>query len=199
MLNLILRSKAEIKVLGVVLFQDGLHLREIARQANISPFEARREVLILQKASLLTTQKRGNQTIASLNAQCPYLKEIKSLYLKTEGIFAQLKKSLSKFKNIRIALIYGSMASGKDTPKSDVDLLVVGEADERILAKELFKIQWKTTREINYNLWSETDFAKKAKEKGAFLAQIRKGKKVFLVGSDSEFSAISKAAQDTPN
>ena len=49
MLNLILRSKAEVKVLSVILFQDGLHLREIARQANISPFEARREILILQK------------------------------------------------------------------------------------------------------------------------------------------------------
>ncbi|MFH0927406.1 MAG: nucleotidyltransferase domain-containing protein, partial [Candidatus Micrarchaeota archaeon] len=146
-------------------------------------FEARREVLILQKASLLTTQKRGNQTIVGINAQCPYLQEIKSLYLKTEGIFAQLKNSLSKFKNIRLAFIYGSMASGKDTPKSDIDLLIIGGADEKILAKEIFKIQRKTTREINYNLWSETDFAKKAKEKGAFLAQIAKGKKVFLVGS----------------
>lgn len=40
-LELLLRSTAEAKVNRVVLFSDGLHLREIARRAGISSFEAK--------------------------------------------------------------------------------------------------------------------------------------------------------------
>lgn len=196
MLNLILRSKAEIKVLGVVLFKNNLHLREIARQATISPFEARREVLILEKATLLTTTKRGNQTIVSINRNCLFLNEIKSLYLKTEGLFSQINQSLTKIKNIKFAFIYGSMASNKDNEKSDLDLLIIGNPNEIQLEKEIFKIQRKTPLEINYNVWSESDIKKKA---GSFLSQILKEKKVFLIGSESEFSRIAKKSSNTKN
>jgi len=197
MLNLILRSKAEIKVLGVILFKDNLHLREIARQANISPFEARREILILKKATLVNLQKRGNQSIVSLNHDCPFLSELKSLYLKTEGVFSQLKHTLMKIPNIHFALIYGSMASGTDKQNSDVDLLIIGNADEKHLSNELFKVQRKTTREINFNLWSESNLKKRAN--GSFFLQILKEKKVFLIGTESEFSKFVKKTSDTTN
>ncbi|MFA5108239.1 MAG: nucleotidyltransferase domain-containing protein [Candidatus Micrarchaeia archaeon] len=197
MLNLILRSKAEVKVLSVILFQDGLHLREIARQANISPFEARREILILQKAGLLNLTKRGNQTLATINKNCPYLSEIKSLYLKTDGIFAMLKNNLIKILQIRYAIIYGSMARGEENEKSDLDLLIIGTPDEKELAKSISKLQWKTTREINYNLWSEDELAEKVGS--SFLSQIVKEKKVFLIGEESKFSRLAKKTSNKTN
>jgi hypothetical protein len=63
-------------------------------------------------------------------------------------------------------------------------LLLIGRADEKELSSKLFETQRKTTREINYNLWSESEF--KQKENSAFWKQISKEKKVFLIGGKGE-------------
>ena len=50
MLEKLLHGKAEVNLLGVVIFIDGLHLREIARKVGISSSEAKRELDILVSA-----------------------------------------------------------------------------------------------------------------------------------------------------
>lgn len=196
MLNLLLRSKAETAVLGIVLFQEGLHLREIARQASISPFEARREVQILEKAGVLQTALRGNQRLVHLNPLCPFLSELKSLYLKTDGLFAQITAVLKPFSGLRFGLVYGSRARGEERPNSDLDLLLIGSADETELSPALFEFQRKAACEINYNLWSDKDFEHKALEDGAFIRSVKKEKKVFLLGDEREFIAACQKARN---
>ena len=53
MLETLLYSKAEVDVLGIVLFEDGLHLREIARRAKRPAPQAMRELNRLVRAGLL--------------------------------------------------------------------------------------------------------------------------------------------------
>ncbi len=196
MLNLLLRSKAETAVLGVVLFQEGLHLREIARQACISPFEARREVQILEKTGLLQTVRRGNQLLVHLNPICPFSSDLRSLYLKTDGLFAQLKTVLKPLSGLRFALVYGSRARGEERPGSDLDLLLIGSADETELSSILFEFQRKAACEINYNIWTDKDFERKALEDGAFIRSVQKEKKVFLLGDESEFVGACQKARN---
>ncbi|MCK4319010.1 hypothetical protein KAW38_00370 [Candidatus Micrarchaeota archaeon] len=86
MLERLLRSKAEVSILGIVLFQEGLYLREIARMASLSPSEAKKELDNLVSLGVLRKKRHGNQVFFSLNANCPFLDELKGLYLKTEGV-----------------------------------------------------------------------------------------------------------------
>ena len=191
MLELLLRSKAEVKILGVVLFEEGLHLREIARRAHVSPSEAKNELEKLFKMGILEKSRKGNLILFSLNPKCSFPNELKMLYLKTEGIVPEIKKTFQKLDKIEFAIVYGSMAKGTFNEKSDIDMLVIGSIDEDELTKQIFKLQQKTGREINYILWSKNDFNRKLKEKGSFIKSLMDDKKIFIKGDLSGFKRIN--------
>lgn len=196
MLEKILRSNAEVAVLGVVLYSDGLHLREIARRAGISPPEAKHELDLLAAAGLLEKSAKGNMSIYTQKQSCPFINDLKGLYMKTEGPVPLLKKELSKLSGLRYAFIYGSFANNNFTERSDIDLLVIGEAKMEELDRTCFEIQKKTGREINYILWSNGDFKKKAEDGKAFMSSIAKKKRIWLAGDENEFERNAKKTRN---
>ncbi|RLG18636.1 hypothetical protein DRN67_03970 [Candidatus Micrarchaeota archaeon] len=194
MLQLLFRSKAEVAVLGIVLFSEGLHLREISRRAGISPSEAKRELDTLVQAGVLIRTPKGNLSTYALNEKCPFLNDLRNLYLRTEGTIPLLAKKFSKISGLRYAFVYGSFASGRFTERSDVDLMVIGDVDPDEIDAACFAVQKSTLNEINYIIWSEEDFRKKAKEQGAFTKSITKKEKIWLVGDEDEFERDVKKA-----
>lgn len=194
MLEKLLKSNAEVKVLGIVLFAEGLHLREIARRAAISAPETKRELDNLAALGVLACEKRGNQLIFHKNEKCPFLPELKSLYLKTEGVFPKLKEALGKISGIKYAFVYGSYAAGSAREKSDLDLLVIGSLPEEALSNALFPLQKLLSMEMNFILWSERDFHSKLPPKSAFIQSLLTKPRMWLVGDEDEFGRIAKKA-----
>lgn len=197
MLELLFRSKAEVAVLSVVLFYENLHLREIARRADISAPETKRELDILQKTGLLKVRKQGNMSIYSLNKKCLFLEELRGLFTKTEGIVDILKNRLEDIENLRFCLVYGSYANNRFGENSDLDVLCIGE--NKGLDEIFFDIQRKTGLEINYIIWNENDYKQKIEEKSAFVKSILKNRKIFIVGDENEFGRTSKKKGDRGN
>ncbi|MFH1785718.1 MAG: nucleotidyltransferase domain-containing protein [Candidatus Micrarchaeota archaeon] len=191
MLEKLLRSKAGVKLIGTVLFNDGLHLRELARKANISPFEAKRELDILLDLDLLTRKKVGNQVFFYTNKECSFLQDLKNLYQKTEGFFMVLKEALLPL-NLKYAFVFGSIAKGTEIKNSDLDLLVIGDESDTNLSNIIFKTQKKFNRDINFILWSRKDFQEKLNSKNMFLFNILNQKIIWIMGDEYEFSRIVK-------
>jgi len=199
LLEVLLRSKAEVRVLGVVLFSDGLHLREIARAARVSPSEAKRELDSLSTLGVLRREKKGGLSFYEKNELSPILPELTSLYLKTEGAVATVKTAVEGvlkkkgFENsVEFAFVYGSYANRSFTEKSDLDLLVVGGIAEEELANALLKAQEKIGRPINFVLWSEKDFLQKLREKTSFIKNVTNGDKIWVWGDENGFKRIVK-------
>jgi predicted nucleotidyltransferase len=195
MLERLFRSRAEVKVLGVVLFEDGLHLREIARRAAVSPCEAKKELENLLVLGVLTKEKRGNQLLFRSDQSCPFLEDLRNIYRKTEGVFQELKKAIAA-PDIKYAFIFGSMASGVMRPASDIDLMVIGAIDENDLSARIFPIQKRNRRAINFILWRISDLKEKARTNSTFLKNIMKKDMVWLGGDRDEFIRI---AQERPH
>lgn len=194
MLEKLLKSNAEVKVLGVVLFTEGLHLREIARRALVSSFEAKRELDNLVELGILKSERRGNQLLFKLNPSCPFLPDLKSLYLKTEGLFSQLREALQKLPGIKYAFVYGSYASREAIERSDLDLLVIGSVSEGPLSNALFAFQKSLSTEINFILWTERDFHSKLPPRSAFIRSVLSNPRAWLLGDEDEFGRIAKKA-----
>ncbi|MEK6973080.1 MAG: nucleotidyltransferase domain-containing protein [archaeon] len=192
MLGRLFHSMAKAKVFGIVLFQDGLHLREISRLAHVSPSETKKELDNLVSTGVLTKDKKGNQIFFYVNNDCSFLTDLKNLYLKTEGIFKQIKEKLSEVGGIEFAFIYGGTASGNFSPKGDIDVMVIGSVDEGKLTLKLFECQKKIKREINFVNWSEKDFLAKVKEKGSFIRSLVENKRLWLIGDKDGFERIVK-------
>ncbi len=187
MLEKLFRSNAEVGVLSIVLFEENLHLREISRRAEASPCETKRELDNLVSLGILTLERKGNLSLYQTNPACPFLSELKSLYLKTDGAFSLLRKEFQKLPGIKYALVYGSMAKGTYSEKSDIDLLVVGSIAEPLLESLALRLQKILKREINYILWSERDYLSKIKEKGSFISSLLSSPKIMLVGDEDGF------------
>jgi len=196
MLEKLLKSGAETKVLGIVLFNDALHLREIARRAGVSPYEAKRELENLASIGLLAREPRGNQVIFHLNKACPFLKELKLLYFKTDGAGEALRKELDGVEGIKFAFIFGSFAEGRESEGSDIDLMVIGSASEEELIRRITPLQRKLGREINPIVWSKRDFEEKARGNSGFLKTIVKNDRVWLRGDEAEFIRTAKGKAD---
>ena len=184
---MLIKSRIAVSVIGVALFQDGLHLSEIARRAGTSSFQARRELDSLVALGVLGKERKGNICIYHQRKESPIFGDLRSLYLKTDGVAGEVGAKLLKVDGISRAFIYGSMASGVFGERSDVDLMVVGAADDTVLSQAMLEAQKSTGREINYILWAEKDYARKKKEEGAFFKSVANGKKIWLIGEKNGF------------
>lgn len=166
--------------------ENKLYLREIASIIKEDVGNLSKELSRLEKEGVFIAEMRGNQKHFSLNQNYPLYKELKSIIFKTIGVEGSLRTALKKINGIRITFIYGSFASGKQNGLSDIDLAIIGKIDENELLKEINKLEKFLDREINYTLYSETDWNQMKKMKDTFTANISDEPKIMLIGGENE-------------
>lgn len=169
------------------------YFREVLKLTGTKQGTIQRELKSLTKAGILELETRGNQTYYSLNKSHPIYEELTRIVLKTFGLVDILRDALSPFrKKIEVATIYGSIASGEETAKSDVDLLVVGKITFDTLSAAISKAEKELRREINPTLYPVKEFKEKVKRKNHFLRSVLKSKIIFLIGSENDLERLAK-------
>jgi len=93
---------------------------------------------------------------------------------------------------VRLAFIYGSMATGKDKPASDLDLIVVGDLTFSELTSALHSAQEIIGREINPTVYPPSEFKKKLHMDHHFLTSVLKEPRIFLIGDDRELARLGQ-------
>jgi predicted nucleotidyltransferase len=136
---------------------------EIARQVKTSAGTTQRELNKLLAQDFISFKKRGNLNIYRLNERHPLLREIEAIVQKTFGIEAELRNELGKMKGVNFAFLFGSFAEGSFKSDSDIDLFIIGAADEDAVYKSVQKVEDSVGREINYHLADEPEFIEKSK------------------------------------
>jgi len=176
-------------VLSLLLLHPGesYHVREIARMTGRPANTLYRELAALAEAGLLIRSSRGNQVHYHANTSSPIYEDLRSILKKTTGIADVLREALSPLsKRIRAAFVYGSIASGKEGPGSDVDVMIVGDIKFEEAIEALAPAEKTLHREINPHVYGVRDFrAKAAKE--PFLRRVLQEPKILLMGDLDEF------------
>lgn len=103
-----------------------------------------------------------------------------------------LKKALLRDSNIKIAFIFGSIASGEETAESDVDLMVIGQIGLRKLSGLLAGVSGQINREINPYVLSQKEFIKRKVNKEHFITKVLESSKIFIIGNANDFRAMGK-------
>ncbi|MFH1224392.1 MAG: nucleotidyltransferase domain-containing protein [Candidatus Diapherotrites archaeon] len=190
--DLLFGSATRVRLLELLLFNAGaqLHLREIARRAKAVPTFAKKELGRLEACGLVKRAEQGNMLLYSANEKSPLYNDMRSLLLKTSLLPEQLKKILQKF-DVKFALIYGSFAAGTESRGSDVDMLIVGNVREREFIAPLHELEGRLGREVNYIIWTEHEFNKRAGEGNGLLVNIARNPVIFLAGDEDEFGRIA--------
>ncbi len=185
------RVKAEIFRLLFGGPRQELHVREIARQSDLSEATVRQELKRLARLELVAARRDGNRTCFRANTEHPLYPDIRNIALKTSGLVYVLHEVLAKErKAIRVAYVFGSIASGSDKAQSDVDLMVIGDLSLRQLGRLLSGVSLELGREINAHVVDEGEFAKRRKSHDHFLTTVLAAPKLFVIGNENELTRL---------
>ncbi len=165
---------------------DRFYLREIARQIGKDAAGIKRELDTLVKIGLLAREKRGIQKYYFVNKGSPIFSEMKGLVFKTTGVQGAMKASLSRLKGVHTAFIYGSYAKGSEKEDSNINIMVIGQANITELNDMVMGLEEKLKRDIDYLVFDEQEYRKRKESKDPFIREILKGKKIFLVGKEDD-------------
>jgi len=161
---------------------EGLHLREIARRANLNSKTVMRELHSLRDAGILVSREVGRQVIYRLNPDCPIYDELRSILRKTVGLSDVLRSALEPLADqIEQGYVYGSHARGDERPDSDVDLMVVGRLTLRELSSPLREAGRSLQRVISPTLYTPEVYEQELETGDSFVARVHNGKRLNLI------------------
>ena len=176
-------------VLGALLLRPEvrLHVRELARVTGISPGTLHRELSALVALDVLTRSAEGRQVYYAVNRACPVFEELAGLLRKTAGLVDVLRDALIPYRDrIQAAFVYGSLAAGTESARSDVDLMIIGDTGFAEIVKALSPTQKILRREVNPTVMKLSDFRRKRKERDGFVTTLWKSPKLWVIGDADE-------------
>lgn len=167
-----------------------LHLRDLARLANLSPAAAQKELTSLAAKELVIARPDGNRVYYRANPAHPLYPELHRIVLKTAGVAAELGRALQTIPGIDLAFLFGSLAAGSATSGSDADLLVIGSAGLRKLSPALRQVTETIGREINPVCLTAAEWREKVRGDDAFVARVAAEPKLWLKGGPDALAAM---------
>lgn len=168
------------------------HLRELARLTGSHAGTLGRELDKLTETGLIRRSEQGNQVRYQAYTRGPLFDELASMFRKTHGMVPVLREALAPLAHrIRLALVFGSMASGTASAGSDIDLLVVGDVGFAELVQTLYPVQQSMQREINPVLYTSAEFVRRASSGEAFVRQLLEKPNVFLSGDKDDLAELA--------
>jgi predicted nucleotidyltransferase len=88
---------------------------------------------------------------------------------------------------ILAAFIYGSIAKGSDTARSDIDVMVIGEnLSYGNVFSCLAQTESQIGRAIHPTVYSRDEFKRKLSDGNDFLLRLLEQPKIFLIGADDD-------------
>jgi predicted nucleotidyltransferase len=187
-------SRVQSRVLGIIFGQPDqeFQLTEIISKAGSGRGAVQRELERLTDVGIVATAAYGNRKLYHANRESPVFNELHQLVLKTVGIVDPLREALAPYRqSIKSAFVYGSIAKGKDTARSDIDVMIIGEG---LVYSEVFSVLQRAekclARPVNPNLMGVGDWVRKAKNKSSFVTRISNQPKLFLFGNEDELRAL---------
>lgn len=181
------------RVLGLLLLrpEEALHGREIARRTGLPAGTVTRELRKLAEVGLLQRERRGNQQVYRANTGSPVFSELAGILRKTSGLADVLAQALAPAApKLRVAFIFGSIAQGRESAGSDVDLMLIGDLGFSQAVELLHAAQATLGREVNPKVFTASEFASKAATE-AFLGDVLAKPKIFLIGSDHDLGELA--------
>lgn len=181
------------RVLALLLLrpEEALHGREIARRTGLPAGTITRELTKLAQAGLLKREKRGNQQVYSAETGASIFTEVASILRKTSGMADVLVQALAPLAPaLRVAFVFGSMAQGRETAGSDIDVMLIGDVGFGQAVEALHPAQSVLGREVNAQVLSAKEFRAKAR-KEPFLVDALAKPKLFLIGNEHDLEELA--------
>jgi len=132
------------------------------------------------ESGLLKERRVGNQRRLVANPDFVLYPELRKMAMKTVGLAEPLAHALAPISGrLREAFVFGSVAAGKDTNDSDIDLVVVGDVDLFTVSPLLDSVEQELGRPIHVNIYRDDEWSS---SDDPVLQSIKDGPQIDLMG-----------------
>lgn len=190
-------SRVQLRLLGILFGDPGqsLSASDLIRRAKSGSGAVQRELKKLSEAGIVSVTSSGNRKLYQANRQSPIFEELHGLILKTVGLVEPLRRALNAFASeINVAFVYGSVAKGTDTAKSDIDLMIVGDdlSYGEIFAA-LQEAERTVARTVSPRLMTRREWNGRLLEGESFITRVLQRPKLFVLGTKNELQRIGQS------
>lgn len=153
-------SKTRIKILKQFIFNpnSSFHIRELVRILKDEVNAVRRELINLEHAGFVKSQKQSNKICYVLDTSFELLTELGALFHKEFALGGQMLKNKRQLGNVYCAILTYTFLTLAPSSAEDLDLIIVGEPDERILEAIVKNAEDELKRDIYYTIMTERDW-----------------------------------------
>jgi len=166
-------------------------LRDLAEQCGLSVTPVHRQLQKLEDIGLVESCILGKARAYKLQSTFPGLHPLGEVIKVNAGVAPMLQEALAS-QPIEVAFIFGSVATGKEQPESDLDLFVVGDVSGLDLVDALWKIGERIGREINPIYFTPEDYRMRMQSPSSFLDKVMDSPKLFLKGDDDALRRLAE-------
>lgn len=180
----VLFSGVQRRLLALLLMRpdESFHVREVARLAGADAGSVHRTLRQLERAGLVTASPAGNQIRYQADRSSPIFAELQGIVRKTVGLADLLRDALKPLgAGIREAFVFGSVARGEEGPRSDIDLMVIGDVAFDDVVVAIYPLQEQLGREINAVVLSPNQYQARLQDQG-FASRVASGPRIPLIG-----------------
>jgi predicted nucleotidyltransferase len=192
-------SRVQLRVLRLFLGDPTktYQISDVIRIADSGRGAVQRELEKLTAAGILSMSISGKRKSYSANRQSPIFNELYRLIMKTVGMVEPIRDALKPFRqDIDLAFVYGSVAKGTDTARSDIDLMVFArDTGYSEIFGALQKAEKILMRPINPTVTTIEEWQDKFSEKNSFVRKVIQQPKLFIVGTENELKGIEQSRQ----
>ena len=169
------------------------HVRELERMTGVSAGSLHRELKAMAESGLLLREKLGNQVFYRVKIDCSIYEELASIFRKTIGLTSLLQDALSELDDqIQVAFVFGSLASGRQTAGSDLDICVLGKVSLLEVVKALSPVQEELHREVNPVVMTPEKFSGLSGKNDRFVTRVLNEPILFLKSDRDELAELTQ-------
>jgi predicted nucleotidyltransferase len=194
----VLFSSTRQRLLSALLLnsRQPVYATELANRFGVRPSTLQRDLAKFTQAGILKMFRSGNRAYFQANEECPVLPELRSLLIKTSGLADVLRVELAPLASkIKVAAVYGSIATGTETSGSDIDLLLIGSVKMIELVPLLEQVTGKLRRQINPTLYTPEEFSQKVR-RSHFVQSVLGKPLLFVLGTNSDLETSKQKSHE---
>jgi predicted nucleotidyltransferase len=183
------RSEMQLRMLALLLLQPERDwtLHELADALGAPQSSVHRELSRAEEAGVIRRDATARPHRFRAAMEEPLVEPLVALLHRSVGVEEELRTVLDR-PDVEVAVIHGSWAGGPRRPDSDIDVLVVGDADLRDLRRRVRPIGRRAGRSIDLTLLSADELRRMIGERSSFGRRLLEAPTTALVGDVTDIA-----------
>jgi predicted nucleotidyltransferase len=191
-LKAIVGSEARARVLTALFAERGrsFYQKELERATELPLIAVQRELRRLVDAGFVTVSSSAGRRVYTADPSSAVYAEIAGLLRKLRGPQSAIREALAVRRNVEVAFVFGSLATGSALATSDVDLMILGNEPPRPVRTALARAERDLKRSINEHVMTSSEWTDRLRKRDPFLTDVRTEPKLWVVGDEKALAAL---------